>query len=106
MKNYSKNRQGNVFVSLAVFGAILLIVSIGSFIMMKSNQADQMSMTKKNIERAIVQSYALEGQYAPTLEYLEENYGVVVNHDMYVVSYDAVAGNIRPQVSVVRREKR
>lgn len=106
MNNNARNRQGNIFVSLAVFGVILLIVSIGSFLMMKSNQADQMSMTKKNIERAIVQSYALEGQYAPSLEYLEENYGVVVNHDLYIVTYNAVAGNIRPEVSVVRREKR
>lgn len=52
------------------------------------------------IVRSAVQCYAIEGFYPPSIEYLEDNYGLVVDHDKYVVSYSIFASNIMPDVEV------
>ena len=38
-----------------------------------------------------------------TLTYLEENYGVEVDSDRYVVFYDSFADNVLPSIRVVER---
>ena len=55
------------------------------------------------IIRSAVQCYAIEGFYPPNIEYLEENYGLLVDHDKYVVSYSVFASNIIPEVIVFKK---
>nr|WP_300092804.1 hypothetical protein [Sedimentibacter sp.] len=55
------------------------------------------------ITRSAVQCYAIEGFYPPDIEYLEENYGLVVNHDKYVISYNVFASNIMPEIEVFNK---
>lgn len=55
------------------------------------------------ISRSAVQCYAIEGFYPPDIEYLEENYGLVVNHDKYVISYNVFASNIMPEIEVFNK---
>lgn len=55
------------------------------------------------IIRSAVQCYAIEGFYPPDIEYLEENYGLLVDHDKYVVSYSVFASNIIPEVIVFKK---
>jgi hypothetical protein len=52
------------------------------------------------IERAVMQCYALEGSYPPSLDYLAENYGLILNPDRYVYQYEVVSGNIHPVIGV------
>lgn len=52
---------------------------------------------------AAVQCAAIEGSYPATLSYLENHYGVTVNHDDYVITYEAFASNVMPTVTVVPR---
>ena len=53
---------------------------------------------------AAVQCYALEGAYPQSLSYLEENYGVQVNHSRFIVSYEAYASNQLPAVAVLEKQ--
>ena len=39
------------------------------------------------IIRSAVQCFAIEGFYPPDIEYLENNYGLLVDHNKYFVSY-------------------
>ena len=55
------------------------------------------------VQRSALQCYAVEGVYPSDLSYLEENYGLQVNHEDYYVSYEAFASNMPPTVRVVRR---
>lgn len=59
------------------------------------------------VERAVLRSagqcYAVEGVYPPELSYLEEHYGLTVNHNTYVVTYEAFSSNLPPVVRVLRR---
>ena len=53
------------------------------------------------IRRASVQCYAIEGRYPPSVEYLEEHYGIVVDSDKYAVFYDGFASNLMPDITVI-----
>lgn len=53
--------------------------------------------------RAAAQCCAIEGSYPHTLRHLEQHYGLTVNHDDYVVIYEAYASNVAPSVVVTPR---
>ena len=48
-----------------------------------------------------IQCYAVEGNYPPDLQYLEDNYGLRVNHNNFIVTYEAVGSNLLPDVTVL-----
>lgn len=50
--------------------------------------------------RSAVQAYAIEGFYPPNIEYMENNYGLIVDHEKYVISYNIFASNIMPEVEI------
>lgn len=49
------------------------------------------------------QCCAIEGSYPSSLAYLEDEYGLSINHDDYIITYEAFAGNVVPSVMVVPR---
>ncbi len=57
------------------------------------------------IRRSALQCYVVEGVYPPNLAYLEENYGLSINHRAFYVRYDAFASNIPPTVKVVPKHE-
>ena len=59
---------------------------------------------KDTILQSAVQCYAVEGSYPPSLEYLEENYGLQINHKRYLVTYDIFASNLMPQMTVLQTQ--
>ena len=52
---------------------------------------------RRAVTRASVQCYAIEGRYPPSVEYLEENYGVRIDRDRYNVFYNGFASNVMPE---------
>ncbi|HBA50291.1 MAG TPA: hypothetical protein DCZ91_21365 [Lachnospiraceae bacterium] len=59
---------------------------------------------REAVERSARQCYAVEGFYPPSLEYLEENYGLQINTDEFRVVYDVFASNIAPTIQVLSRQ--
>ena len=53
--------------------------------------------------RSAVQCYAVEGAYPSSVSYLEEHYGLLIDHSTYIVSYDAFSSNRLPEVAVLVR---
>lgn len=60
------------------------------------------SVRQTVLDRAM-QCAAIEGAYPSSLAYLEDNYGLVVDHDDYIVDYTAFASNVPPSVVVIAR---
>ena len=52
-----------------------------------------------------MQCYAIEGRYLPSVEYLEENYRVQIDHNKYNVFYDGFVSNIMPEITVLLAEQ-
>lgn len=86
---------------------LMLIVTVFTFYSMDrfkhNNSQVQPERIKEAIERASVHCYALEGSYPPDLNYLKENYGIILNHDKYFYYYETFASNIMPYVEVYEK---
>ena len=53
------------------------------------------------LRRGSVSCYATEGVYPPTLEYLQEHYGVQIDRRRYKVYYEVFAENLMPNITVL-----
>lgn len=89
-----------------LFPIILFIVFFTFLFITTANISKASSMeTKKNLElavyRAVVECYAIEGMYPPSIEYLEKNYGLIIDHKNYIVHYDVFASNILPTINII-----
>ena len=91
-------------LSVALFAAIMiwLIVSVGNAgTSADKRRSDAMYTTIMNSASLC---YSIEGEYPPDIEYLENNYGVKINRDKYVVHYEYFGANIRPTVTIMERQ--
>ncbi len=98
MKNYK----------FKVFYIILIVMLIAyMYIAVKNTQTksndESYKILSDAIMRSAVQCYAIEGFYPPNVKYLEENYGLLVDHDKYFVSYSIFASNIIPEIQVFKK---
>jgi hypothetical protein len=53
------------------------------------------------VRRSAVQCYAVEGSFPTSVSYLEQNYGLIIDHTHYVVYYEPMGANLLPQVRVL-----
>lgn len=49
------------------------------------------------------QCCAVEGSYPSSMNYLEQNYGLVVNRNDYAITYEVFADNVMPNVVVLAK---
>ena len=56
------------------------------------------------VHNAALNCYAVEGAYPEDLEYLRENYGLAYDASRYLVTYDAFASNLLPEIYVTEVE--
>lgn len=103
MRFYARKKKSPAFLLtlclVAVFlaGAAIAAAAAGS---QSEEQARQTA--EQAIRKAMISCYAIEGSFPQSWEYLQEHYGVSVD-DRFVVEYEALGGNIMPQVQVVVR---
>ena len=92
-------RMGAVAVIAVIAIALVLVVNV-----VRANAREQGAVAlRSSIISAAKQCCAIEGSYPTSLDHLEESYGLTVNHDDYIVTYEYFAGNIMPSVVVTPR---
>ncbi len=94
-----KRRKVLAIVVACVAVAIVAAVVIVGVIQSNTRVQGAVALRDTVLESA-KQCCAIEGSYPSTLEHLEENYGLTINHDSYVVSYEYFADNVMPSVVV------
>ncbi len=104
---YSDRRKSRAPYFIAL--ALLLLVALGAYalaggIMNGDMEEESAASLKAAVERGALQCFVVEGVYPPNLKYLEEHYGLQINHEDYYVTYDAFASNIPPEIRVTVRE--
>ena len=87
---------------------VLAITVLLCFLFALSNLSrDQALEDKQHLEnalsRAAVACYATEGVYPPNIQYLEKNYGIQINQDLYTVKYEVIASNLMPDITVLEK---
>lgn len=70
----------------------------------EGQQVESQKQLEDTIHRAIMTCYATEGIYPPTMDYLEQNYSVMIDDKHYTVFYEVFADNIMPTVTVIAKE--
>lgn len=88
------------FFMMAAVG--ILLVSAGN--VSEGQQEESMKQMEDTIQKAVLNCYAIEGNYPPTIEYVEQHYGLQIDHDRYNVFYEIFAQNIMPEITVVENE--
>lgn len=83
--------------------AMLLLVVAALMLASSATRAQGAESVRQAVLSAAMQCCAVEGSYPSTLEHLEEHYGLSVNHNDYVILYEAFASNVAPTVTVVPR---
>ena len=103
MEKKARRRLAAVWVIVAII-AVVLIIPAAVSARKEETQESVRSITETVQERAL-QCYEIEGAYPSSLSYLEENYGLTLNQEDYLVVYKPVAENLPPEVRVIEREK-
>lgn len=89
---------GVVLLVLAIVLAWFAMGAIGA------NLREQGELSVRNaILSSAKQCCAIEGAYPSSLEYLENNYGLVVNRNDYAITYEVFADNVMPNVVVLAK---
>lgn len=104
-----KKRRRGAFADLVLPIAVFLIVFILFYNGVTSVGTTANDEQLANIQRTVMQSavhcYAVEGRYPESLDYLEKNYGLNIDHDKYIVYYSVFASNLMPEISVSEKQK-
>lgn len=103
MKRVSLRRILSAAIPAVIF--ILMIFWLVSGVLNASSavEANALDNVKTTIENGVTMCYAIEGAYPESIEYLTENYGVVIDSERYIVHYECFAANIRPTITVIER---
>ena len=97
-----RNRRRRIIRALLVLA--LLVACAFMLLGAQVGAREQAALSvRESVLNAAKQCCAVEGSYPATLEHLEKNYGLVVNHNDYVVSYEWFADNVLPSVVVSAR---
>ena len=102
---YAEARRRNI--KRVVTLVIIVLIFVAAFFAVRTARVqarEQAVVTvRESVLNAAKQCCAVEGAYPSSLAHLESDYGLVINHDDYVVSYEWFADNVLPSVVVTAR---
>ena len=87
--------------SVVIFGIVMGIFLNGVLSVSNRMNKEGTETLRNAIARACVQCYAIEGRYPPSVQYLEENYGIRIDRNRFHVFYEGFASNIMPDITVI-----
>ena len=96
-----QSRRTGLAVAIATVVLVLAVIVLVTAGLGRQTDSEHMKIAAEAIERAARQCYALEGAYPPTLEYLEENYGLMLDRDRFHYLYEVIGSNIHPIIEVL-----
>ncbi len=97
-----KNRYGQILLAAAVFFLFVAVFLAGVQSVSSVSETKEMEQIENAVVRSAVLCYGTEGAYPESLDYLKEHYGLLYDEEKYIVNYEIVGKNLRPQVRVVR----
>ena len=101
--NEIKRRRKRIAVTACLVAA-LVVAAFAVYRIVQENAKTQGAVAlRDSVLAAAKQCCAIEGSYPSSLEHLEESYGLTINHDDYVITYEYFADNLMPSVVVTPR---
>ena len=91
-----------------IIGAVLVLLLLAACafafsVSQKVAREQAQSSVRDAVVAAAVQCCAIEGSYPSSLKHLEQDYGLLINHNDYIVNYEWLGDNVPPSVVVKMR---
>lgn len=86
--------------ALVLVGIVWFFLS-GFHSVSQTAKSEQLKSIRQAVTRSAIQCYSVEGFYPPSLSYLEENYGLQLDQQHYMIDYQCFASNIMPDITVL-----
>ena len=103
-----KQKKSGIFTELILSSVIFIIVFVlfctGIASVGQTASEQQLANVRRAVTQSVVHCYAVEGRYPESIEYLEQNYGLNINRDKYLIHYTVFASNIMPEISVTEKQ--
>lgn len=103
-KSRKRHRLFPIQLSTIFFLCMMFFFLYGIQSVSVTTSEKQLESLENAIHRSIIQCYALEGTYPPSLDYLKEHYGITYDEDTYLVDYTSIGSNIMPDVTILFKE--
>lgn len=91
-----------------LFTILLLLLLVGGLVTSLDSIQERLDKEGEKrlynaIQKAAITCYSVEGRYPASLEYLVENYGVIVDSNKYHVYYETFGSNVQPEIKIYQR---
>ncbi len=101
LPHLSEKFYGMISVLIFIFIAFCFIQAVE--LSGKNTIQKQQESLQNAIARDILQCYATEGAYPPSLEYMEQHYGLTYDKDTFFIDYQPIASNLYPDYTIIMR---
>lgn len=98
-----RRRRTNVVLAGVCVVLVIVLIALVFNIAQINGRTQGAHALRESILNSAMQCAAVEGAYPSTLAHLEENYGLRINHDDFIVQYEIFAENVVPSVVVTPR---
>ncbi len=95
----SKRDVGKLLLIVAVLVLAVVLVNRIS----NAHDTAETDIVRDAVKNAALTCYAVEGAYPSDVEYLRENYHLAYDESRYLITYEAFASNMLPDIWVTER---
>jgi hypothetical protein len=100
--DHSKKKiVSSTFFSIIIFVAVIVVFLCGVSMLSNSSALDDKTILEEAVKKDIAHCYAVEGTYPPSVEYMEEHYGLNYDKEHYIIDYEMIGANIYPSYMIV-----
>ena len=104
---YSDNEQQRRRRRRRFIVPIVLLLAVLVFLGVSGRRQDVLdegaAAVRAAVQREALQCYIVEGVYPPSVEYMEEHYGLQIDKENYEISYNVIAENLMPDITVLEK---
>ena len=89
--------------------SILLILAVVAFFAVcvtrleSGRQAQGKQQLEEAVRRTVVTCYSVDGFYPPSVQYMQDHYGLQYDSKKYTIRYEVFASNLMPEITVLEK---
>lgn len=104
VKKEKKEKIPILGIGVCLVSAVILF---GTVSMLNSKDiTESKSSLEKAISNDIALCYSTYGFYPPDVEFMENHFGLVYNHETYIVDYEYEGSNLMPDFMIIERKRK
>lgn len=96
-KGFIRQAALSVFMFLAVLLGFLYAIGKTDAL----SAEEEKKLLAEAVDKGVLQCYVTEGRYPESIKYLEENYGIVYDKDVYRIDYRVYGTNMKPEIDII-----